>query len=134
MGDYQNINLGIEGRTAIITIDHPPANAFDTQTVMDLNEAFDEAFGDAQVKVIIITGAGQFFVAGADVNEINKLQGYDDAYRVVRAGQELFNKIERSTKPVIAAINTSALPRTASSSASQRSSWVSCPVGAAPSD
>ena len=105
MGDYQNINLGIEGRTAIITIDHPPANAFDTQTVMDLNEAFDEATNDEQVKVIIITGAGQFFVAGADVNEINKLQGYDDAYRVVRAGQELFNKIERSTKPVIAAIN-----------------------------
>ena len=105
MGEYQNITLAVEGRTGIITIDHPPANAFDTLTVTELNDAFDEATGDEQVKVIIITGAGQFFVAGADINEINKLQGYDDAYRVVRAGQELFNKIERSAKPVIAAIN-----------------------------
>jgi enoyl-CoA hydratase/carnithine racemase len=105
MGEYQNINLAVEERTAIITIDHPPANAFDTRTLTELNEAFDEASNNPQVKVIIITGAGQFFVAGADINEIKKLQGAEDTYRVSRAGQEMFNKIERSTKPVIAAIN-----------------------------
>ena len=105
MADYQNIKLSVEARTAIITIDHPPANAFDAQTVTELDAAFNECLENPQVKVIIITGAGQFFVAGADINEINKLQSYDDAYRVVRAGQELFNKIERSPKPVIAAIN-----------------------------
>ena len=105
MGEYQNINLAVEGRTAIITIDHPPANAFDAQTLTELNEAFDKAFDDAQVKVIIITGAGQFFVAGADINELKALTGKEQAYEVSRAGQELFNKIERSTKPVIAAIN-----------------------------
>jgi enoyl-CoA hydratase len=105
MGDYQNINLSVEDRAAIITIDHPPANAFDTQTVLELDAAFSEATENEQVKVIIITGAGQFFVAGADINEIKRLKGYDDAHQVVRAGQELFNKIERSKKPVIAAIN-----------------------------
>jgi enoyl-CoA hydratase/carnithine racemase len=105
MGDYQNINLAVEARTAIITIDHPPANTFDTQTVTELDAAFNEATANEQVKVIIITGAGQFFVAGADVTEINELKGYDDTYEVVRAGQKLFNKIERSKKPVIAAIN-----------------------------
>jgi enoyl-CoA hydratase/carnithine racemase len=105
MGEYQNINLAVEARTAIITIDHPPANAFDTLTVTELDAAFNEATADEQVKVIVITGAGQFFVAGADINEINKLKGYDDAHEVVRAGQELFNKIEKSKKPVIAAIN-----------------------------
>jgi enoyl-CoA hydratase/carnithine racemase len=105
MGDYQNVKLSIEDRTAILTIDHPPANAFDTQTVTDLNDAFDECLADEQVKVIIITGAGQFFVAGADINEIKALEGYDDAYEVLRAGQKLFSKIEQSRKPVIAAIN-----------------------------
>jgi enoyl-CoA hydratase len=105
MAEYQNVNLGIEGRTAIITIDHPPANAFDTQTVTELDAAFDECLTNDQVKVIIITGAGQFFVAGADINEINKLKGYDDAHQVVRAGQALFSKVEKSKKPVIAAIN-----------------------------
>ncbi|NIV35169.1 MAG: hypothetical protein GWN58_38670, partial [Anaerolineae bacterium] len=43
MGEYQNINLAVEGRTAIITIDHPPANALNTATVQELAAAFDEA-------------------------------------------------------------------------------------------
>jgi enoyl-CoA hydratase/carnithine racemase len=105
MADYQNIKLGFDDRAAILTIDHPPANAFDRQTVQELSAAFDEVTANEQVKVIIITGAGQFFVAGADINEINALQGYDQAYEVLRAGQLLFNKIENSKKPVIAAIN-----------------------------
>ena len=105
MGEYQNVKLSIEDRAAIITIDHPPANAFDTQTVIDLDAAFTECTESEDVKVIIITGAGQFFVAGADINEINRLKGYEDAHQVVRAGQILFQKIEASKKPVIAAIN-----------------------------
>ncbi len=105
MGEYQFVKVSLEDRAAILTIDHPPANAFDRQTVMDLDAAFDEVTANEQVKVIIITGAGQFFVAGADINEIKALKGYDDAYEVVRAGQILFSKIEHSKKPVIAAIN-----------------------------
>ena len=105
MGDYQNIRLSIEDRTAVLTIDHPPANAFDGQTLTELQAAFEEATEDEQVKVIIITGAGQFFVAGADINEIKALEGYDDGYAVVRAGQNLFSHIQSSKKPVIAAIN-----------------------------
>jgi enoyl-CoA hydratase/carnithine racemase len=105
VGDYQNVKVSIENRAAILTIDHPPANAFDTQTVTDLNAAIDDVLGDDKVKVIIITGAGQFFVAGADVNEIKELGGYDEAYEVIRAGQMLFSKIENAPKPVIAAIN-----------------------------
>jgi len=105
MGEYQFVKVAVEDRTGIITIDHPPANAFNTQTMLDLNAAFDEMTADEQVKVIIITGAGTFFVAGADINEIAAIKGPDDAYQVVRYGQEVFDKIERSKKPVIAAIN-----------------------------
>jgi len=105
MAEYQNVKMSIEDRAALITIDHPPANAFDTQTVTDLTNAFDEAIANPEVKVIIITGAGQFFVAGADINEIKALKGYDDAFAVVRAGQQLYEKIEGAKKPVIAAIN-----------------------------
>ncbi|MBN1659608.1 MAG: enoyl-CoA hydratase/isomerase family protein [Anaerolineae bacterium] len=105
MAEYQNLKVNIEDRTAVLTIDHPPANAFDTQTVTDLNDAFDEVTANDTVKVIVITGAGQFFVAGADINEINAIKDADQAYQVVRAGQILFRKIELSKKPVIAAIN-----------------------------
>ena len=58
MGEYQNMKVTIEGRTAVLTIDHPPANSFDEQTVQDLEAAFDEVSADKNVKVIIITGAG----------------------------------------------------------------------------
>lgn len=105
MGEYQNVKLSIEERAALITIDHPPANAFDPQTVTDLNAAFDEVTANPEVKVIIITGAGQFFIAGADINVIKQIKGYDEAFELTRAGQALMDKIEASQKPVIAAIN-----------------------------
>jgi enoyl-CoA hydratase len=105
MGEYQYVNMVVEDRAAILTIDHPPANAFDTQTMLDLQAAFDEATRDEQVKVIIITGAGQFFVAGADINEISGLKSADEAFQVVRQGQTFFQQIDCSRKPVIAAIN-----------------------------
>jgi enoyl-CoA hydratase/carnithine racemase len=105
MGEYQFVKVAVEDRTGIITIDHPPANAFNTQTMLDLNAAFDEMTANPQVKVIIITGAGTFFVAGADINEIAAIKGPEDGYVVVRKGQEVFDKIELSRKPVIAAIN-----------------------------
>jgi enoyl-CoA hydratase/carnithine racemase len=105
MGEFQNIRVGIEDRTAILTIDHPPANALDTKTVQELVAAFEEMLENEQVKVIIITGAGQFFGAGADINEIVELKTYEQAYEIIRLGQTFLNQIERCRKPVIAAIN-----------------------------
>ena len=105
MADHKNINWSLEDRTGIITIDHPPANALDRETVEELADQFGLALEDPQVKVIIITGAGQFFGAGADINEIRELKSYEQAYEIVRLGQEFFSKIERAPKPVIAAIN-----------------------------
>lgn len=106
MGEYQYVHVTIEDRTAILTIDHPPANAFNKQTLGELEAAFDEVTANEQVKVIIITGAGQFFVAGADINEIFAVKDKpDEAKAFIRQGQELFEKIEASKKPVIAAIN-----------------------------
>jgi enoyl-CoA hydratase/carnithine racemase len=106
MGEYETVKLSIEDRAAIITIDHPPANAFNSQVLADLDAAFDEATADEQAKVIIITGAGQFFIAGADINEIKELKEDQEALLVFgKKGHNLFFKIERSKKPVIAAIN-----------------------------
>ena len=106
MAEYQTVKLSVEGRAAIITIDHPPANAFNSQVLEDLDAAFDEATADQQVKVIIITGAGQFFIAGADINEILERKADQEALlEFGKKGHNLFFKIEKSTKPVIAAIN-----------------------------
>jgi len=111
MAERQYEKVSVEDRIAILTIDHPPANAFNEQTVRDLASAFDEVSANPEVKAIIITGAGQFaFVAGADINEIkeqidNARAGKGVKRELIVEGQKLFNRIEQSTKPVIAAIN-----------------------------
>lgn len=106
MGDYQYIHVTIEDRIATLTIDHPPANAFNKQVVEELDSAFDEVTANDEVKAIIITGAGQFFIAGADINEIYHVKDKpEEAKAFIQKGQRLFLKIENSEKPVIAAMN-----------------------------
>lgn len=106
MTERQYIRLSVEDRVAVLTVDHPPANAFNTQVVAELEDAFNEVTANDEVKAIIITGAGQLFVAGADINEIYELKDKpEEAMAFIRRTQQLFLKIERSEKPVIAAMN-----------------------------
>ena len=80
MAEYTNVKVSVEDNVAILTIDHPPANAFNRATLNDLEAAFDDCVANDQVKAIIITGAGQFaFVAGADINELAQIKGPEDA-------------------------------------------------------
>jgi enoyl-CoA hydratase/carnithine racemase len=110
MGEYTNVRIALEDRVAVLTIDHPPANAFNRATLNDLDAALDELIANDQVKVIIITGAGEFaFVAGADINEIAAVKDAAEAREFILKGQRIFDKIEACTKPVIAAINAVAL-------------------------
>jgi len=110
MADRQFIHCTVENRVATLVIDHPPVNAFNTPTVLELNETLDELFANPDVKVVIITGGGQLaFVAGADIGEINSIVTSPDARARLgdasARGQAVFTKIEQASKPVIAAIN-----------------------------
>ena len=74
MGDWQYIRTEVADKIAVLTIDHPPVNSFNTQVTTELNQAIDELFADDEVKAIVITGGGtNAFVAGADIPEILKL-------------------------------------------------------------
>jgi len=109
MTERQYVRYSVEERVATLVIDHPPVNAFNMQTMTELGETIDELLANADVKIIIVTGGGQLaFVAGADIGEINALVKANDeagARAMLELGQGVFNKIEQSTKPVIAAIN-----------------------------
>ena len=107
MGNWENIWIEVEDKIAVLTIDHPPANSFNTQVVTEFNEAIDQALGDDGVKAIVITGGGtNAFVAGADIPEIQTLLGQPGGLKVAsEQGQALMLKIQRATKPIIAAIN-----------------------------
>jgi len=108
MGEWQNIRTEVEDKVAVLTIDHPPVNSLNAQVVAELGQAVDELLADDEVKAIVVTGGGtNAFVAGADIPEIKALfEGSEEAASAfIEAGQGVNLKIERATKPVIAAIN-----------------------------
>ncbi len=105
MAEGPHITLTTEERIAVLTINHPPANALSHQTMGELQSALNQAKQDANVKVVIITGSGAVFIAGADVKEIAQLTSPQEAQRVAAEGQAVITSIQRLGKPVIAAIN-----------------------------
>ncbi len=110
MTDRQFVKTSIEERVATLTIDHPPVNALNQPTLLDLNDAIDEVIANPDVKAVVITGAGQLaFVAGADITEFAKIENADQARTASQSVHALYRKIERAPKPFIAAINGVAL-------------------------
>jgi enoyl-CoA hydratase/carnithine racemase len=106
----QFIKISKEDSIAILTIDRPPVNALNIEAMSELDQAVEEMQKDAQVKVIIITGAGSMaFVAGADVNIIGQIKSAQEGEALALQGQKILNRIENSSKVVIAAINSMCL-------------------------
>lgn len=105
---WQRVQTEINGRVGLITINYPPANALGYQTMKELGEAIEFFLRAAEVKVLVITGAGKFFVAGADINE---LQGLTPATVGEFNGltTRVLNSLAYSVKPVVCAINGMAL-------------------------
>jgi enoyl-CoA hydratase len=105
-------NVRTENRDGIliVTVDRPKVlNALNAQTVGEIEQVFDAARDDDSVRVVIVTGGGEkAFVAGADINELAKMNPITGKQTSER-GQEVFTKIERFPKPVIAAVNGFAL-------------------------
>src|SRR4051812_46070294 len=107
---FDNLQLGREGRIALVTIARPQVlNALNRQTLAELGRAAEALRQDPDVRVVIITGAGEkAFVAGADISELASLTAVQ-AQEHARLGQRVFDAIEQLGKPVIAAINGFAL-------------------------
>ncbi len=108
---YQNLLIEYKDRIAYITINRESKlNALNKATLGELHQAIANAFADEQIGGILITGAGsKAFVAGADIAEFI---GVDVAggREIAREGHtKIFDLIENSSKPVIAAINGFAL-------------------------
>jgi len=99
-----------DGQVAWLTINRPDKlNALNRQTLADLTDAFQQLKNDPEVRVIVLTGAGQkAFVAGADIAEMSGLSAIQ-ARDFSKFGQDLMLSIEQCGKPVIAMINGFAL-------------------------
>ena len=107
---YENILTSIEEGILTITVNRPDKlNALNYKTIQEIGAAVSEGNHDKSVFGMIITGAGEkAFVAGADISEFSNYSSIE-AEKLSRDGGEVFNSIEQSAKPVIAAINGFAL-------------------------
>ncbi len=101
----QYVAQTVEEGVATVTINNPPANALTIAVMTELETTIENLFKDPAIKVGVITGAGQLFVAGADVKEIAGIDSAAKGRELTARGQAAFTKIERGEKPVIAAIN-----------------------------
>ena len=96
-------------QVAVLTIDRPEAlNALNTQVLCDLDEAIAKVEQADDVLVVILTGAGRSFVAGADIGEMKGFSAIDGKKFGVHGGS-IFLRLENLSKPVIAAVNGFAL-------------------------
>lgn len=107
---YQTLLTILENSIYTITINRPDKlNALNKDVFTDLSTALDEIESNAEIKSVIITGAGtKAFVAGADITEFGGLNK-EQAMKMAKRGQDIFLRIENSSKPIVAAVNGFAL-------------------------
>ena len=100
----------LSDRIARITINRPDKlNALNATVIAELGDAVTRIETDAAIGAVILTGAGQkAFVAGADISELAGQTPLDGKARSI-LGQQVFRRLERCGKPVIAAVNGFAL-------------------------
>jgi 3-hydroxyacyl-CoA dehydrogenase len=94
----------VHGDIAVITLNNPPVNGLGLSTRQGIADGMAQAQADAAVKAIVITGAGKAFSGGADIKEFGKPTAMQEPNL-----NSVIGVLEKSSKPVIAAIHTVAM-------------------------
>jgi len=104
------IDVAIIDRIAVVTLNHPKVNAQTTEMMEALTAAFDGFNDSKDVRVVVLTGAGRIFSAGADLkNRIKTGTEPGKRWGHLRRVRETFYSVMECEKPVIAAVNGPAL-------------------------
>jgi enoyl-CoA hydratase len=107
--DYQILKTNVSEGVATITISRPEAlNALNTRFFQEMDSLISELSPRREVKVLILTGEGKAFAAGADIAEMVK-KTQDEGRDFSSYGQKVFRRLELMPQPVIAAVNGFAL-------------------------
>lgn len=107
---YQFLSITNEDGVSFLSINRPPVNALSNALLEEIDGAMGELAADPKTKVIVFVSAiPNVFIAGVDLKEMSALANTEDIVKVIRKGQAVFNKIENSEKPVIAAIHGACL-------------------------
>jgi enoyl-CoA hydratase len=103
------VELTVEDGVATVTLNSPDTlNALSSALLQALDAAVAEIEANRTVRAVLITGAGRAFCAGADIEEISRLDA-STGYTFARRGQSVFSRIENLAIPVAAGVNGFAL-------------------------
>jgi enoyl-CoA hydratase len=110
MKTFNKILIDIKGKIGYLTINQPKAlNALDSEVLQELNEALTEIQNNADIQVVIVTGAGEkAFVAGANIKEMSQKTPIE-GMTFSELGNHVFSKLSNLKQPTIAAVNGFAL-------------------------
>jgi enoyl-CoA hydratase len=105
----ENLSWSLEGKVAHVSIQRPPANALASGLIREIDAILDELEGNPEVRVILLKGEGRFFSAGADIKEFTTIETGEEFSQLAKKGQDVFERMENFSKPIIAAIHGAAL-------------------------
>jgi 3-hydroxyacyl-CoA dehydrogenase len=103
------IDYELRDGVAVITIENPPVNALGPGVLEGIESAVSEAVDDSTVVAMVLVGAGDTFVAGADINVFTTLATREEALSKSASFHESLRSIESAAKPIVAAIHGHAL-------------------------
>lgn len=107
--DYQNLIIEKKEGIALVTINRPEAlNALNTRFFNEMDHFVNSIKDDQEIQIVIITGTGKAFVAGADISEMVD-QSPEEGTAFSKLGQNTFSSLATLRVPVIAAVNGFAL-------------------------
>jgi methylglutaconyl-CoA hydratase len=109
---FATVKLERAGAAVTVTLNRPEIhNAFNAQLVADLRDAFRALAADATARVIVLTGAGTSFCAGADLRWLQAAVEFtvEENIRDALALTEMLDAIASCPKPVVARVNGAAL-------------------------
>lgn len=107
-----HINYGVKGDVAVIRINSPNSkvNTLNKEVQSEFAEVMNEIWANDQIRsAVLISSKPGCFVAGADINMLASCTTPQEATRISQEGQRMFEKLEKSPKPVVAAISGSCL-------------------------
>ena len=108
---YATIVVDVRESVALVTLSRPKMhNAFDATMIRELTQALSTLDGDASVRAVVLLGEGKSFCAGADLNWMKEMAGYDDARNLAdaKAMAWMLRTLYMLGKPTIARVHGSA--------------------------
>ncbi len=111
-GKLQTILYGVKDKVAKVTFNRPEVhNAFNDTMIRELSTVFDDIAQNSDIRVVIVTGKGKSFCAGADLNWMRRIKNYsyEDNLKESLDLAEMLCKIYSSSKPTIARVNGAAI-------------------------